>query len=87
MYLRECGEVPNLSLMSTSELKENYARASRAPNMFSDNISSAAGTPYSAERVFTPLDANILGSPQFSKEDEEKNEEIPLLTGDRVINL
>ena len=55
MYLRECnGLVGNPSLMSTGELKENYARVSNVKSMFGESLSSGGGTPYlgSAERAF-----------------------------------
>jgi hypothetical protein len=46
-YLRECSGVleKEPSLMSTVELKENFARVSNARSMFGESLSSA-GTPY-----------------------------------------
>jgi hypothetical protein len=46
MYLRECNVLSDPSLMSTGELKENYARVSNVKSIFGESLSSGHNTPY-----------------------------------------
>ena len=64
MYLQESNIMKDPSLMSTLELKENYARVSNPKSIFGESISSEglSGTPFRSavdqHRVFTNLDIN-----------------------------
>jgi hypothetical protein len=67
MYLRECNGL-DPSLMSTGELKENYARASsntKGAGIFAESVSS--GTPFRQREALSPIEGGHNMSPHFSK--------------------
>lgn len=64
-YLKEySGLEKEPSLMSTIELKENFAKVSNAKRMFGDSMSSHGGTPNRRGEPLSPIQ-NM--SPQFSR--------------------
>jgi len=72
MYLKESNIMQDPSLMSTIELKENYARVSNPRSFFGESLSSEGfSTPFRSgttpNRVFTPIEGimNNMQSPQF----------------------
>jgi hypothetical protein len=84
MYLRECnGLQADPSLMSTGELKENYARVSNSKSIFAESLSS--GTPFrrrigafADDRIaLSPIEGAINMSPHFSRLTESQMKQKP----------
>lgn len=74
MYLRECNVLSDPSLMSTGELKENYARVSNVKSMFGESLSSGHNTP----NLHQSRIQIEVASPHFSNIDGIMRDEVDL---------